>query len=397
MKNKWVGFDKDEEGKYIEDNDKLILAYLLLKRTEQSITTFGKDWLKYLHPITGRIHSNYRQILNTSRMSSTNPNLQNLPGGEYRDCFISSKGKKMLNADYSAQEIRIVADITQDEAFVDFFISGDDTFLDDFHSYTATKMYRIMNNDPELFVPPKELAGGVHNKDFTDEHGKMRNNAKAINFKINYGGSAYTLKDDFGVEEEVAQKFIDTYLDAFPTLREDFKRTKKDAINKGYVLIDDYSDRRWFCPFHKEMQDLNDKIREYYPEGYFEGAYKGEAKEAVKQEIKETYPFVSDMWRQYFRMHGKLERAGLNYRVQGKAAMLMKFSMNYLRHKLITEKLDDFILTNLVHDESLAESPEDKAPKYGQLLSEAMVKGGEYFCKTVPMKATCIPADTWTH
>ena len=397
MYNDWIGFDKDDEDDFIENHDKLILAYLLVKKSEQAITTFGKEWLKYVHPITGRVHSNFRQILNTSRMSSTNPNLQNISGGDYRNCFIAKEGNKMLNADYAAQEIRIVADVTQDEAFVDFFLSGDDTFLDDFHSYTATKMYRIMNNDPELLVPPKELAGGVKNPEFQGDHGKMRNNAKAINFKINYGGSAFTLKDDFGVEEDVAQKFIDTYLDAFPTLRDNFKKVKREAIDKGYVLIDKFSDRRWFCPFHKKMSDLNDEIREYYPEGYFEGAYKGEAKDVIKKELYETYPFLKDMWREYFRMHGKLERAGLNYRIQGSAAMMVKMSMNMLRHHLIDNNITTFWLTNLVHDEALAECPEENAEEMAQLLSKFMVEGGGYFCKTVPMGATCVPSDVWEH
>ena len=74
----WIGFDKDESGSYIEDHNKLILAYLLMKRSEQAVTTFGLEWLKYVHPVTGRIHSNFRQILNSGRMASNNPNCLSL-------------------------------------------------------------------------------------------------------------------------------------------------------------------------------------------------------------------------------------------------------------------------------------------------------------------------------
>lgn len=73
-KGKWTGFEKDEDGLYIENNNLLLLNYLLAKRAEQLATTFGRDWLKYVHPITGRTHSSFRQILNTGRMSSTTPN-----------------------------------------------------------------------------------------------------------------------------------------------------------------------------------------------------------------------------------------------------------------------------------------------------------------------------------
>ena len=74
----WIGFDKDESGSYIENHNKLILAYLLMKRSEQAVTTFGLEWLKYVHPVTGRIHSNFRQILNSGRMASNNPNCLSL-------------------------------------------------------------------------------------------------------------------------------------------------------------------------------------------------------------------------------------------------------------------------------------------------------------------------------
>lgn len=398
-KNNWIGFEKDKKGKYVIDKDRLILAYLLLKKTEQAITTFGKEWLKYVHPITGRVHSSFRQIMNTGRMSSNSPNIQNISNGEYRDCFIAREGMVMLNADYSAQEIRVVADKTQDPAFVDFFLKGDETFGDDFHAYTATKMYKIMENNPELLVPPKELPNGDKNPAFKEEHNEKRGNAKAINFKINYGGTAFTLKDDLGAELEVAEMFIKTYFDAFPTLEESFKKSKKEAVEQGYVLIDKYSDRRWFCPYFEEMEDLYEDIKSYYPDGYFEGAYKGDkvGKARIKEDLYETYPFIKDMWKEYFRWHGQLERAGLNYPTQGTSAMIMKMSMNILRHQLIDQKITDFVLTNLVHDEALAESSKESAKRNGKILSDAMVLGGNYFCKTIPMKATTIVSDVWKH
>ena len=74
----WIGFETDKDGLYIEDHNKLILAYLLMKRSEQAVTTFGLEWLKYVHPVTGRIHSNFRQILNSGRMASNNPNCLSL-------------------------------------------------------------------------------------------------------------------------------------------------------------------------------------------------------------------------------------------------------------------------------------------------------------------------------
>src|SRR5690606_17263814 len=87
-----INYEKNKDVK-ITDLDTLKLAYLLFKKSEQAITTFGKDWLKYVHPITKRCHSNYRQILNTGRISSVAPNLNNISGGEWRECFHVEKGK----------------------------------------------------------------------------------------------------------------------------------------------------------------------------------------------------------------------------------------------------------------------------------------------------------------
>lgn len=75
---KWIGFEVDSDGRYIESHDRLVLAYLLMKRSEQAVTTFGLEWLKYVHPVTGRVHSTFRQILNSGRMASNNPNCLSL-------------------------------------------------------------------------------------------------------------------------------------------------------------------------------------------------------------------------------------------------------------------------------------------------------------------------------
>ena len=85
----------------------------MFKKSEQAVTTFGEPWLKYVHPITVRAHSNYRQILNTARISSTNPNLNNISGGKWRDCFEVEEGLTMVNLDYSSQEVRVLAECVE--------------------------------------------------------------------------------------------------------------------------------------------------------------------------------------------------------------------------------------------------------------------------------------------
>jgi len=109
--------------KEIDDKIKaLLLLYLEFKETEQSCTTFGKDFFKHINPITGRLHSSYNQILNTGRISSRNPNLQNIPSDDsFRYCFDSPESWKIVNADYSGQEQIILANKSQDKDLIAFY------------------------------------------------------------------------------------------------------------------------------------------------------------------------------------------------------------------------------------------------------------------------------------
>lgn len=389
FKDKWIEFEKDEDGKFIVSNDHLILAYLLVKKTEQAITTFGRDWLKYVHPITGRIHPNFRQILNTGRLSSVKPNLLNIKGGEYRSCFKVGAGKKMVNTDYSAQEIRILADKSNDPLFVSFFTQGDEFYGEDFHAYTASKVFSIMRGDPDFIVPPKG------HPDFTEEHATMRDKAKTVNFGIAYGKSAIGFSQDFGMVIEDAEKLINSYLEVYEGLAQYFLAQRALAENCSYIRIDDYTDRRWFNPQFPEMKNLNAEIWEFYPEDY--RMLSKTEREAIKAELYEENPQIKTMWSQYFRMRGSYERKFLNYPIQGSASSILKIAMCGLRNELIEKKLDDFMLTNFIHDEVLAEVPEDKGDEYGALLSKWMVKGGEYLCHNVPMVAEYVLSDVWGH
>lgn len=152
----------------IKDISDIILNYLLLKKSEQAITTFGKDWLKYIHPITGRVHSSFSQIKNTGRISSDSPNVQNIPSDkEYRMAFIGN----LINCDYASQESRILAEVCGDKDMLSFFNDGHPIFGDDYHSFVATKMFQVIRRDPSLVITKKT-------------HPKERQDAKNINFKI---------------------------------------------------------------------------------------------------------------------------------------------------------------------------------------------------------------------
>ena len=376
-------YSESKETDIIEIKD-FILNYLLLNKSAQAITTFGKDWLKHIHPITGRIHTSFRQIVNTGRISSSNPNIQNIPSDkEYRKAFIPSKNNKFINADYASQESRILADVSGDPDMLSFFNDGHPIFKDDFHSFVGTKMYRIIKNEPELVV-------------LKSTHPKERQNAKSINFKICYGGSAYTLKDDFGVIEEVAQEFIDGFFLAFPTLKQNFNDAMESVLKLGYIEIDPFTKRRWFAKDFKRMNKLNKKAWDCYPKNYSKLSLG--KREEVKRVLKIEHPELKDLWSEYFSLKGKLERKALNYRIQGRAgSQTKKAGVLFRKYQLENNLQDKMWLVSLIHDESLTETALDFAEYAKPIVEKCMIEGAEAFCSKVKMDAIGFIVDYWHH
>ena len=370
---------KELEFKNGNDYQAFILNFLLLKKYQQLTTTFGKEWLRYIHPITGKVYSNFIQLMNTGRMSSTSINLQQIPNGEiWRKMFISGKGKKLIASDYSAQEIRVAADVTDNPTLQELFTTGHPIFGTDVHSLTATNMFRIIKADDE-FICDKHL------------HKKERNVAKAMIFKIFYGGSEFTIAMDLGVSLDEATKFFKAFFLAYPGLEENFKITKKLAIKRGWIELDSYTKKRYFFPDFDKMNKAYKKAQSYYPDNYSEYSY--EEKLSFKEELKIKHPEVSEYWKEYMILKGKLERAALNYRIQGTSATMTKLAT------ILIEKnntLEEGVLL-AIHDEELEEYLEEIAEEMSKRTVECMKKAGEYFCKKVPMDAESAIGNYWIH
>jgi DNA polymerase-1 len=160
----------------------------------------------------GRLHTTFNQTATTTgRLSSTNPNLQNIPirtelGREIRACFVASEGKKLISADYSQVELRLLAHIAGEDVLKEIFRRGEDV-----HTATA-----------------ETILGGK-----TDPG--TRSKAKMVNYGIVYGLSAFGLADRLQIEREEADAFIERYLDRFPAVREFIDRTIASATTEGYV------------------------------------------------------------------------------------------------------------------------------------------------------------------
>src|SRR6202030_510970 len=170
----------------------------------------------YVNPDTGRVHTSYALAsTSTGRLASIDPNLQNIPirteeGRRIRQAFISPKGAKLISADYSQIELRLLAHIADILALKRAFADGFDI-----HAMTASEMFG---------VPVKDMPAEV------------RRRAKAINFGIIYGISAFGLANQLGIEREEAGAYIRKYFERFPGIRDYMEETKAFAKQNGYVL-----------------------------------------------------------------------------------------------------------------------------------------------------------------
>jgi DNA polymerase-1 len=207
---------------------------------------------------TGRIHSSFQQaVAATGRLSSTDPNLQNIPirtaeGRRVRQAFVASKGNKLLAADYSQVELRIMAHLSQDAGLLSAFSSDQDV-----HRATAADVFNTSLDD----VTPEQ-----------------RRSAKAINFGLIYGMSAFGLANQLNVSRGEAQEYVDRYFHKYPGVRDYMEQTQALADEKGYV--ETIFGRRLYLP---DIHAGNAMIRKAAQRTAINAPMKGSAADIIKQ------------------------------------------------------------------------------------------------------------------
>lgn len=194
-----------------------VVSFILEYRELDKLKNTYIDKLPFLVNIkTGRIHTSFHQtVTSTGRLSSSEPNLQNIPirtkvGREIRKAFIAEKGFVLLSADYSQIELRILAHLSQDESLLNAFKNGEDI-----HAYTASGIFGLDQN-----IISKQ----------------MRRMAKVINFGIVYGMSSYGLARNLGIGREEAEKYINNYFYRYQGVKKYIEREKEEARKRGYVI-----------------------------------------------------------------------------------------------------------------------------------------------------------------
>lgn len=337
-----------------EQYHELIDHYLKFKEAEQACTLFGPDFLKYIHPVTGRIHPSYNQIVNTGRPSCSNPNLLNIPSGAHRTAFIAPEGYRYCGTDFDAQELRVVADITQNEVMMEIFKGPDP----DMHSITAQAAFRKALDRPDLVVS-KKLAD---EDKFINE---LRQKGKILNFRILYGASAFSFKHEINASEEEAQLMIDGFYEAYPGLRKHFDKVYAQALKDGYVITDRKLDRRRFMPFHNTYLKLKAKSR-----------------------------ITPDEKRQISQYEKQLMRYCQNNEIQGTSAGITKLAQIMLEDRL---KEMDAQLVVALYDELGSIAHLSIAEEVFKIQQECMAEAGAYFLSEIKLTSSGKITTHWKH
>ena len=282
----------------------VILEHRSLSKLKSTYTDKLPDMI---NPGTGRVHTSYHQaVAATGRLSSSDPNLQNIPvrtaeGRRIREAFVADSGNVLVAADYSQIELRIMAHLSQDAGLLNAFEQGQDV-----HRATAAEVF---------MVDPDEVSND------------QRRHAKAINFGLIYGMSAYGLAQQLKIERAAAQEYINVYFTRYPGVKQFMENTRESAREKGYVETE-YG-RRLYLP---DIRSSNHLRRQY------------------------------------------AERTAINAPMQGTAADIIKMAMLTIDDWLQQEATDVRMIMQ-VHDELVFETPESRVAvvvdRVRELMSDA--------------------------
>ncbi|MFA7536397.1 MAG: DNA polymerase I [Desulfuromonadales bacterium] len=254
-----------------------VCARILDYRSLAKLTSTYTDNLpKMIHPETGRLHTSFNQAVTaTGRLSSSDPNLQNIPirteeGKRIREAFIPAEGNVMLSADYSQVELRVLAHLADEAVLKESFARGEDI-----HRRTASEVFGVF---PEMVTP------------------EMRRQAKTINFGVIYGMGAFSLGKDLGIPTREAQTFIDNYFARYPGIKTFMEKKKEEAREKQYVTT--LLGRRCAVP---EILSKNGAVRSYAERNAINYPIQGSAADIIKVAM--------------INLHRRLAREGLGARL----------------------------------------------------------------------------------
>lgn len=315
------------------------LVDLLIKynKINKLKTAFADKLESFINPQTHRIHTNFWQILNTGRVSCSEPNLQQIParteiGGEMRKCFVVEDGYKMVGGDFSGCELRIIAEYSKDPVWLEAFLNDEDL-----HSKLCALTFDIPIEDvkkPSSFKPDL----------------KYRDIQKTINFGLAYGMSEFKLADTIEIPVPDAKAIIDKFFRAVPKVKQFLDMLGKAGVSGGRIRTPPpYRRIRWFDDYKSDDR----------------------------------------------KVLGGIERASKNSPIQGGNADLTKLAL-VLLYRFIHENNLPVYLVHTVHDEIQCKVKEEYAEEWIIHMNRIMEEAGSVIVTSIPMKVDCKISNCWS-
>jgi DNA polymerase-1 len=326
------------------DRHPLIPAYIEYKEKYKKATAFGTVWIEKYVDSDGHVHTNFQQIIRTGRVSSSKPNMQQIPAdNDYRNCFIAPEGWSYVSSDFSSQELCIIAHGSQDPVWLQSLEKGEDL-----HSVCADLVYgdewKNEADDDCAYMQAREKCD-------CKGHKKLRTAVKGINFGLAYGMGPHKLAETLDIEVEEAQDLIKKYFKVFPAIKNFLDKNARFGKKHGYI--------RTMAPYGR--------IRKF-------PAWAGAA-----TEMKEM---------------GAIDRMSRNTPIQGAAGDMTKEAMIRIR-ELIYNKRDEIRMVMAVHDQLDFIVRDDLIDKWAPVITKQMELAGKTIVTSGLLKSDTTTAKCW--
>jgi len=326
----------------------LVSKYIRYKEYMKLCTSYGKPFFKYLKG-DGKIHTNFNQILDTGRVSSSYPNMQQIPAdNSFRNCFIAPEGWSFVSSDYTSQELNVIAFGSKDPVWIQALEDGQDL-----HSVCAELVYKQKWSEAA-----EDDCAYVRGKVKCEcpQHQTLRNNVKAINFGLAYGMGPHKLADTLQISKDQATKLIEEYFKAFPSIKGFLERLGNFGKQYGYIkTFPPFNRKRWFSTWYPKIWNNKSSMMEI----------------------------------------GSIERASKNTPIQGASADMTKLALIYI-HEYIKENNIPVKMVMTVHDQIDTICNNSYTKTWKKKMTELMEKAAKVVVTNGLLKADTNISKTWS-
>ena len=313
---------------------KLIDEYIRYKERTKLANAYGTKFFNYVN-CDGKVHTNFSQILDTGRVSSSKPNMQQIPSDNtFRNCFVTEPGWVFVSSDYSSQELNVIAYGSQDPVWLDALERGLDL-----HGVCA-----------DLVFEDKWRSADA------DEKKKLRTQIKAINFGLAYGMGPFKLADTLQISKGEAEALIEKYFTEFPNIRDFLTKLGTFGTRNGYIrTFKPFKRRRWFDTWYPKIWDDRSSMQEF----------------------------------------GSIERASKNTPIQGSSADMTKLALIYIFDEIQNNWKGDVKIVMTVHDQIDTVCKQEIAESWAVKMTELMEKAAIKIIPNGLLKADTNISATW--